>query len=426
MTFIFDDSVERTIMHLQILLLFGAILVIGLMVGRLFEKIGIPQVVGYIIVGLVLGDSISHVISTKTLGTLSPLTQTALAFIGFMVGGELKYSLFKKYGKQFFAILFSEGLMAMALVTMLIILWTKNVALGILLGALCSATAPAATVDVLWEYHSRGPLTTTILAIVALDDGLALILYGFAFSFANVLVSGKALSLKTMLVSPMLEICGSLIIGAVLGFLLDQGLSLTKNRDDKLVVVVGAVLLASGIALLLDLSLILTNMIMGLFLTNVHQDRHQSTFDIVRAFVPPIYIIFFIFVGAWLQLGLLPKLGIIGTFYVLGRTAGKWIGSYFGAKISKSSLVVQKYLGFALFSQAGVAIGLALDIQQHFSRFGAAGANIGFTVINVIAATTLIVQIIGPPSVKFAISKAGEIPEKKGKTMKDVWKGGKS
>ena len=187
---------------------------------------------------------------------------------------------------------------------------------------------------------------------------------------------------------------------------------LVKINDDKLVVSVGAVLLASGGALYFDLSLILTNMAVGVALTNLHPDRNERNFEIVKAFVPPIYIIFFIFVGARLQLGLLPSMGILGVLYVAGRTIGKWTGAYLGAKFSHAAAPVQKYLGFALFSQAGVAIGLALDIYQHFSESGSAGAELGHTVINVIAATTLLVQIIGPPSVKFAISRAGEIPQR--------------
>ncbi|OPX35452.1 hypothetical protein B1H10_01185 [candidate division KSB1 bacterium 4484_188] len=192
--------------------------------------------------------------------------------------------------------------------------------------------------------------------------------------------------------------------------MLDYSLRFIKLKDDKLVVNVGAIMLASGLAVYFDFSLILTNMALGLILTNMHTDRNEPNFDIVKAFVPPIYILFFLFVGARLQLGLLPKMGMIGLLYVVGRTAGKWIGAYFGARVSAADKNVQKYLGFALFSQAGVAIGLALDIYQHFSQFGAEGAMLGHTVINVIAATTLLVQIIGPPSVKYAIGKAGEIP----------------
>ncbi|RMG66026.1 MAG: cation:proton antiporter [Calditrichaeota bacterium] len=397
-------------MDTTILLLFGLLLIVGLSFGRLFERIGIPQVVGYIVFGVLVGDSVLGLLSEKMLDKLAPLTYLALAFIGFMVGGELKKSIFKKYGQQFFVILLSEGLLAMAMVTVLVFLWTQNLSLALLLGALCSATAPAATVDVLWEYRSRGPLTTTILAIVALDDGLALILYGFAYAFAGVLVTGGPLSIQVMLVKPLTEILGSLLIGGFLGFLLNFALPGLKLKDDRLVVLVGSVMLASGIAVLLNLSLILTNMATGLVLTNIHPDRNEPNFDLVKAFVPPIYILFFIFVGARMQLALLPKMGVIGLLYVLGRTAGKWIGAYWGARLSHAPVTVQKYLGFALFSQAGVAIGLALDIYQHFSQFGPKGTLIGHTIINIIAATTLLVQIIGPPSVKYAIQKAGEIP----------------
>ncbi len=396
---------------MQILLLLGLILILGLTAGRLFEKFGVPQVVGYIVMGVLLGSSVTNLLPTRLLDELSGLTYVALAFIGFMVGGELKHSVFKKYGKQFLTILLSEGLLALVVVAGLTIFWTGNVALALLLGALSSATAPAATVDVLWEYRSKGPLTTTILAIVALDDGLALILYGFAFAFANVLVEGGALSLQVMLVQPMIQIFGSLILGGLSGFLLDRSLRFLRIQDDRLVIIVGAVLLASGAALYFDLSLILTNMAAGVMLTNLHPHRNENNFKIVKTFVPPIYIIFFIFVGARLQLGLLPTMGVLGILYVAGRTFGKWIGAYWGARISRAPQTVQKYLGFALFSQAGVAIGLALDIYQHFSQFGEAGTALGHMVINVIAATTLLVQVIGPPSVKYAIAKAGEIPD---------------
>jgi Kef-type K+ transport system membrane component KefB len=400
-------------MTMNILLIFGLILFCGLAVGRLFEKIGIPQVVGFIVLGVILGDSVLSLIPTSLLDSFSALTYIALAFIGFSVGSELKYSTFKKYGKQYFMILLSEGLLAMALVTAVTTLWTGNLALGILLGALSSATAPAATVDVLWEYKSKGPLTTTILAIVALDDGLALILYGFAFAFAGVLVEGGTLSIDIMLLQPFIEIFGALTLGTIIAFLLDRILRIFKRADDLLVLNVAAVLFVSGIALYLGFSLILSSMALGVVLTNLHPDRNEKCFTKVKAFVPPIYIIFFLFVGARMQIGLLPAMGILGLLYIIGRTAGKWIGAWLGARLSGAESIVQKYLGWALFSQAGVAIGLALDIYQHFGKYGTTGETMGHTVLNIIAATTLIVQIIGPPSVKYAIQKAREIPQSK-------------
>ena len=398
---------------MQIVFLLGLILVSGLATGRVFEKIGIPQVVGYIVIGVVLGDSVTHLIPGDLLDDLSAITSIALAFIGFMVGGELKHSVFKKYGKQFLVILLCEGLLAMLVVATLTILLTGNTPLGILLGALSSATAPAATVDVLWEYRSKGPLTTTILAIVALDDGLALILYGFAFAFASLLISGEAPTVRVMLLQPLLAISGSLLLGGGIALLLDRVLRFIKTADDQLVSNVSAVLLASGLALQFGFSLILTSMATGLVLANIHPDRNDTNFKLVKAFVPPIYIIFFIFVGARMQLSLLPEMGALGLLYVIGRTLGKWSGAYLGARISGAATSVRKYLGLALFSQAGVAVGLSLDIYQHFARYGTNGIQLGHTVLNVIAATTLLVQIIGPPSVKYAIYKAGEIPSEK-------------
>lgn len=394
---------------MKILLLIGTILVAGLLTGRGFRKLGVPQVVGFIVLGIILGGSFLNVLDKTLLDDLTSLTSLALSLIGFMVGGELKHSIFKKYGKKFFAILFSEGLIAMLLVSTFITFYTGELAPGILLGALASATAPAATVDVLWEYKAKGPLTTTILAIVALDDGLSLILYGFALAFADLVVTGSSLSWETMLIRPFMEILLSVLIGCATGLFIDTLLRFIKNRDDKLVLSLGSVMLAAGLAEAHGFSLILTSMTIGLFLTNIHPQRNETIFDTIRSFTPPIYILFFIFVGARLQIGLLKNMGMIGIIYVLGRTAGKWIGSYLGATVSKAPQAVKRYLGFALFSQAGVAIGLSLDVYQHFQSYGPKGAELGYTIINVITATTFLVQIIGPPFVKFAISKAGEI-----------------
>lgn len=197
-------------------------------------------------------------------------------------------------------IMLAEGMMAFFIVTALVAAATGDWPLAVLLGALSSATAPAATVDVLWEYKSRGPLTTTILGIVALDDSLALILYGFAMAFARAQLNGQPLSLAT---------------------------------------------------------------------------------------------------------------GLVGPLYVIGRTVGKISGAWMGSSWAKATRSVQNYLGFALFSQAGVAVGLALATAQAFDQSGPGAQQLGNTVVNVIAVTTFLVQIIGPPFVKFAISKAGEIPQ---------------
>jgi Kef-type K+ transport system membrane component KefB len=397
---------------MKLILLIGIVLLVGPLAGRTIKRFGIPQVVGFILTGAVLGDSFLGVLDRQTLDSLTPLTSLALALIGFMVGAELKQSVFKRYGRQFFAILFSEGLASMGLVALFVTVATGNVPLGILLGALASATAPAATVDVLWEYQARGPVTTTTLAIVALDDGLSLILYGFAIAVADLLTTGATLNWQVMLYRPLYEIGLSVITGLAAGFLIDLTLKVIRGKADRLVFSLGSLMCAAGIAESFGFSLILTSMTAGVYVTNIHPHRNESVFESLKSFAPPIYILFFVFVGARLQVEMLRHMGFVGILYVVGRTAGKWLGSYFGAAVSDAPATVRKYLGFTLFSQAGVAIGLALDAYQHFHDAGPAGAELGLTIINVIAATTFLVQIIGPPSVKFAITRAGEIGTK--------------
>lgn len=395
---------------MNIILLLGVLLVAAMAASHLARRFGVPHVVAYILVGLLFGESGLHIFSGPILDAFSPVVQVALAMIGFMVGGELKHNIFKKYGVQFIGILLCEGLFAMVLVGGLVWMWTGNPAVAIILGALSSATAPAATVDVLWEYRARGPLTTTILAIVALDDVLSLCLYGFAFAFAEVFVSGTA-DFSSLLLGPLRGIASALTLGCAVGYCLDLALKFINKEDDCLLVNLGAVLLGAGLAVYFDLSLIMVTMAIGVWLTNSHPQRNEKSFEVIKNFSPPIYTIFFVLIGARLRVDLLPQMGVVGLLYVLGRTSGKWSGAYVGARLSGAPVAVRRYLGLALFSQAGVALGLALEIFQHFSQYGDAGRQLGSLILNVIAATTFIVQIIGPPAVKIAIKKAGEIPD---------------
>lgn len=395
---------------MDLLLLFGIASLVGLLGGKLFKLLRIPRVVGYICAGLLLGNSAFDIIPLNLVSGLSPFTDFALALIGFLIGGELKRSVFARFGRQMILLMLAEGLAAFAAVTALVTLVTGELAIGLLLGALSSATAPAATVDVLWEYRSRGPLTTTLLGIVALDDGLALILYGFAMGFARVLLVGSSLSLYTGLVVPLVHIFGALALGLAMGSGMTWVLRRVRDADDLLMLLVGVILLVAGLAHWLHLSLILAEMALGVTLTNFAPNRSRQAFDVVKGITPPIYLIFFILIGARLQVDLLPKMGLVGLVYVMGRTAGKMGGAWLGATLVGAVAPVRKFLGFALFSQAGVAVGLALAIAQEFSQAGPRAQAAGTLIVNVIAATTFLVQIIGPPFVKFAIARAREIP----------------
>ena len=396
--------------HWNIILLLGIALFGGTVGGKLFQKLRIPQVVGYIIIGIILGEMFLGVITMEIVASLTPLSYLALGMIGFMIGGELKKEVFKKYGKQFTVILLFEGISAFILVSVFTSIvgffilknWNLSISFGLLLGAISSATAPAATTDVLWEYKTKGPLTRTVLGIVALDDGLALLLFAFAASIANVLIKSDFTIM--MMIRPIIEICGSIITGLLLGFLLSQIIKTQTDEDKILVLSLGLILLNLGVTIAMGLDMLLSSMAMGAMVVNYSPKKSKDIFNLTDKFTPPIYILFFVLVGAKLKIAHISiPIFILLLAYLIGRSAGKMFGAYIGAAISSAEESVKKYLPLCLFSQAGVAIGLSILASQRFSK------DIGDLIVIVITATTFVVQLIGPPSVKIAIQKANEI-----------------
>ncbi len=390
-----------TILVIALALIFG---VIG---ARLFKLIKIPQVVGYIVIGLILGVSVTNILTENLIVEFRPLNYIALGIIGFLVGGELKKSVFKKFGKSMVIILLFEGISAFILVSLFTGLFTRNWSLAIILGALASATAPAATVDVLWEYKSAGVLTTMIFAIVALDDGLALLLYGFANSIAKILEDQRAFSIYEAVLKPLYSIGGAALLGSVIAFIFRLLLDLTKKykheQDLMLSFTFGSIILIIAVSLKFGFDMILAEMFFGVTFVNIAPFYSERVFDSMKSFSPPIYILFFVLAGARLELKALTLFTIATAFlYLFGRTSGKILGAAVGARISKAPKKVSKYLGLGLFSQAGVTIGLAISAFHSFP-------SLGLSIISIVTLTTFVVQIIGPPFVKLAITKAQEI-----------------
>lgn len=400
--------------HLPIILILGMAIFFGTVGARIFQKLRIPQVVGYIVIGLIIGEPCLKLINIETVAKLENFNMFALGIIGFMIGGELKFDVFRKYGKQFMAILFSEGLVTFGLVSVLVTFacrffmpesnWHLSIAMGLVLGAISSATAPAATVDVFWEYKTRGPLTQTILAIVALDDGLALLIFGFASSAASALTGNVETSLLTGILTPFYEILGAVALGVLTGLVLVFVLKYILEPDKILAFTLASVMLIIGLSSALHVDSILSAMALGATIANGLPKRSKSTFDLVSKFAPPIYVLFFVLVGAGMQLTAMKSWVIIlAVIYVIGRTLGKFAGSWFGARISNAPEVVRKYGGLCLFSQAGVAVGLSIVAGHRFEGF------MGDAIVLIVTGTTFLVQIIGPTCVKIAVKKAGEI-----------------
>lgn len=403
--------------HIPILLLIGSAILAGTVGGRVFQFLRIPQVVGYIIIGVIVGNSGFRLIGAETLHSLAPLNFLALGIIGFLIGGELRVDVFHKYGKQFIIILLSEAIAAAFVVGALVFGITflvtgeaaASAALALLLGAIASATAPAATVDVLWEYKTRGMLTTTVLAIVALDDGLALVLYSVVSSFAALLTGLDDSSMMSGLASTGVRIFGAVTLGAGAGLLLNRLVRSIHDHGKHLTFIVGVLALVLGLAKMVDLDVILAAMALGATLVNLAPKRSRETFEIAERFAQPIYVLFFVFVGARLSLqGLSGWLWALAAAYVLGRSAGKFLGAYLGARWAKASDSIRRYLGLCLFSQAGVAIGLAILAELRFGEQQVGGMAMGDAIVMIVTATTFVVQLVGPPCVKLAVTKAGE------------------
>lgn len=396
----------------QFVFLIGIIMFFGALGGWVFKKLKIPQVVGYIVIGVLIGSSGFQVLGKETIAALNPVSSVALSLIGFLVGAELKFDVIKKYGKQFIGILLFESITPFFIVCLLVtsvsFIFTKDMTislpLGLLLGAICSATAPAATTDVLVEYRTRGPLTTTVYGIVAMDDAVALILYAVASTIAAPILGGHSVSFTQQLLSIGRDIFGSIIIGGAFGFLLSMIIRhLLTDEGRILSFALGSLFLSTGVCILFQFDNILAAMSVGFFMVNFAPIKTRSVFKLVEKFTPPVYVLFFVLVGAKLDIWIItPYLGLIAILYVVGRTVGKTIGASFGALITKAPVTVRKFLPFCLLSQAGVAIGLSIAAGNDFPN------SIGPQILLIITATTFIVQLLGPICVKYGVTKAGE------------------
>ncbi|MBD3272617.1 MAG: CBS domain-containing protein [Elusimicrobia bacterium] len=399
-------------LHLNILFLIGLALFGGTIGGRIFQKLKVPQVVGYMLIGIGIGLSGLKIVDQHVISVMEPFNFFALGLIGFMIGGELKKEVFVKYGNQITILLLFEGLTAFVCVTLCIGLIgslfyesTRSVwAMALVLGAIGSATAPASTTDILWEYKTKGPLTTTLLGVVALDDGLALFLFAIAASFAMRLIGNGHAGFLGSILQPMYEIVGALVVGILSGMFLTKIFRFYHESEKILAFSIGAVLLVLGTSLILHIDMLLAAMTMGAVVVNFAPIVSKDVFNLVKGFSPPIYVLFFVLVGASLDIKITNKIIILLVLlYMIGVTVGKISGAYMGARLSNLPKKVQKYLPLCLYSQAGVAVGLSMIAYHMFPR------QEGNTIIVIITITTFIIQIFGPPLTKYAISQAGEV-----------------
>jgi Kef-type K+ transport system membrane component KefB len=394
---------------MDILFFIGIAIIFGFVGSKISNWLKFPAVVGYLLAGLILGPSILKIFSLELINEIGVFNDLALSLVAFIIGSEMRMGILRKMGKGIITIIFSESFGAFLLVALGVYLLTHKLYIALIFAAMAPASAPAGTAVVLQEYKAKGPLTDSLYAVVGLDDGLAIMIYAFAAALARLSLTGGSISFLEVIKGPIIEIFGAIFLGGLVGVLLGYFTRRLHGKDDILAVSLGGILVCTGIAKYFSVSLILANLSLGMAFANFFLTANRRAYQVIQNITLPIYIIFFVIAGAHLQIRLLPAMGFLGLIYIITRIIGLVGGAFFGATISRQPSVIRKYLGLGILSQAGVAIGLAILVTREFSSLGQAGYDLAILVINTIAATTIIFEIIGPIATKFAISKAGEM-----------------
>lgn len=431
---------------IQTLLSIAVCLFAGLMMTRALKRLHLPDVTAYLIAGVCIGTycigrfviggfSFGFNDQISPVGSFTIISDIALGFIAFDIGNEFRLSDLKHTGKKATVIGIVQAVVATLVVDavlvglhFLLIATTGTDYLPlpacIILGAIASATAPAATLMVVRQYKAKGPLTDLLLPIVALDDAVGLILFAVSMGVAKAL-HGGALSITSILVEPLLEIVLSLLLGAVLGFVLSLVEKAFHSNSNRLTLMITFVFLTVALAMLhfevggihIGFSSLLTCMMLGTIFCNVCKTSEEMM-ERTEKWTKPLFVLFFVISGASLDLTVFkkPVFILIGVIYILARSVGKILGTFGSAKAMKCDQNTVNYLGITLLPQAGVALGMVSTVAAD-SVFG--GSEIGNTVRFVILFGVLIYEIFGPMMTKWALTKAGDITEKpEGKTAR--------
>jgi len=398
-------------------------LLAGLLMTRAFKPLKLPSVTAYLIAGILVGPyclgrfGIGGLgfATMDTVGSLSLICEVALGFIAFSIGNEFRVSELKKTGKQALVIGILQALVATlfvdaALIGLHFVMGDKlSIAQALTLGAIATATAPAATLMVVRQYKADGPLTKLLLPIVALDDAVGLVVFAVSFGISKTLVVDK-LDIISILVTPFVEIICSLLLGALMGWLLTQLERLFNSNTNRLNLTIGMVLLTAAVSMIdfhigavhIQFSSLLTCMMLGTVFCNTCELSH----DLMGAadkWTSPIFALFFVISGAELELNVFIDYAIvvIGLVYIIFRSAGKYFGTFASAKMVKCEPKICKYLGITLLPQAGVALGMCATAMQ----LGPQGA----LIRNITLFAVLIYELVGPIFTRMALSAAGEI-----------------
>lgn len=410
---------------MEILLAIGIAMFAGLFLSRLTSKFNLPDVTSYLVAGVLVGPLVLGRLGVPGLGftsleNMGLLCDVALGFIAFSIGNEFRISALRKTGRQATIIAIFQALTATLFVDL--VLLGLHLVLGerlpistcLILGAIATATAPAATLMVINQYKARGPLTNILLPVVALDDAVGLVVFAVSTGIARALISGSV-SIISLLVNPMVEILGSLLMGAVLGWVFSMVEKFFNSGSKRLSLAVAFVIICVALSKLrfhfasgleIGFSSLLVTMMCSAIFCNLC-DFSEEIMHKTERWTAPIYVLFFVLSGAELDLTVFGDIVVvgIGAAYILSRSAGKILGANVSARLTRCEPAICKYLGITLLPQAGVALGMSVVVAEEFGEAGA-------IIRNIVLFSVLIYELVGPLLTKMALTSAGEIKPK--------------
>jgi Kef-type K+ transport system membrane component KefB len=386
----------------------GLLLMAGYLIGKLAARVRLPEITGYIVAGLVMGKGVTGLFSVEMGESFRIVTEVALGLIALTIGAEFSGSKLRRIGSQSVVIAAVQIVTTFAAVAGALLLMKMSVPFALLLGAIATATAPAATVAVVQSLRARGPFIDYLYGIVALDDAGCVILFGVVFAFASQMlqVGAETVHAGSQVVHAFAEVGLSILIGLVSGYLLHK---VTKNKEGSneiTILSVSIIFLTTAFAIQLHLSPLLTNMAAGSALVNLSARNHRI-FRILEPLTPPVYALFFIIAGTELDLGVFanPRVLSLGLVYILLRSIGKYGGVWIGCAATKLPLPIRDNLGWCMLPQAGVAIGLVLLVQTSplAASMSPELARTMGDMVNIVLLSVFVNELIGPPLSKYAI-----------------------
>ena len=428
---------------MNFVLILGILLILGLASTRVMKIFKLPKVTGYLIIGLLTALVCMLIDNANNNNTLTSeltrlngtISSVALGFIALSIGEEFKLSKIKKYGSKIITITVLQALLAMVLVDIVVLLICYLLKLpleiSLCLGAIATATAPAATLMVIHQYNAKGPLVDLLLPVVAFDDALGLIFFSLSVSISKVISLGITPSIMSLAIVPLIEIVGSIVIGLVLGLLLRATINYFKSRNNHVIMLIAFTLVGVGVCSLLgnikingehlEFSNLLCCMLIGATYINVGNNIEtvERDFSLVERWTPSLFLLFFVLSGAHLVTSGRELLSmninvihivIVFMGYLIARSLGKYLGAFLGCKITRREKKITNFLGITLLPQAGVAIGMANQI----SSMDAFNNSTGNIIVTVVLCATLVYELFGPLLTKWSLNKTGEIPDENG------------